>query len=182
MSFSHFELQKNEPKQLKRLSRAQNRTPGRGVQFWAAAPAQRLDNRAGSVGRDGDRIERVDQLTALIEPVHLTRAIAAACEPEEERPAKSQRSAARFRVRRPSWLGRGGSRACYVGTKRRLQCRLSSTPTRMRSGLRRNSRRPSLRHGRRVRPARRPRPGRWLAPTELSRLRRGSRRSEWRVR
>jgi hypothetical protein len=32
-----FELQKNEPKQLKRLSRAQNRTPGRGVQFWAAA-------------------------------------------------------------------------------------------------------------------------------------------------
>ena len=62
----HFELQKNEPKQLKRLSRALNRTPCAGVQMRLQIRCKL--RRSGRVaGHEADWSKRVDRLTTLIE-------------------------------------------------------------------------------------------------------------------
>src|ERR1700722_11580775 len=60
------ELQKNEPKQLRRLSCAQNRTPCAGVQLRPRSDAS-LRRSGRAAGHEADWSKRVNRLTTLIE-------------------------------------------------------------------------------------------------------------------
>src|ERR1700722_4730403 len=63
---SRFELHKNEPKKLKRLSRTQNVHCAAANNFWPRSSAT-PGRSGGPAWHNGDRRERVDRLPALIE-------------------------------------------------------------------------------------------------------------------